>query len=281
MFEPAVARVAAARVTDEDLADLQRILDAQRQKLKAGRSAIVEDTAFHAALARATRNRVVVQHHGNAEQPAVESRKLTLKQKGRPERSIQGHEAVVAALRRRDADAAARRDARAHRTDRQPAAAPADTLPSWMSAAPPARYLARSARRADSKRGREIRLTRSVDATRDVAEGLRGGGQSALRRQQGPLAGPRLQRGLHGARRPTAAWSWRRTRQRSSNGFSACWRRAAASLSRMDDVTAASTGAAPRPRRFDFVHNAALRPVFEQAFDDSRAALERGDCAWP
>ena len=36
----------------------------------------------------------------------VESRKLTLKQKGRPERSIQGHEAVVAALRRRDADAA-------------------------------------------------------------------------------------------------------------------------------------------------------------------------------
>ncbi len=38
----------------------------------------------------------------------IESRKLTLKQKGRPERSIQGHEAVVAALRRRDADAAAR-----------------------------------------------------------------------------------------------------------------------------------------------------------------------------
>ena len=36
----------------------------------------------------------------------IESRKLTLKQKGRPERSIQGHEAVVAALRRRDADAA-------------------------------------------------------------------------------------------------------------------------------------------------------------------------------
>ncbi len=38
----------------------------------------------------------------------IESRKLTLKQKGRPERSIQGHEAVVAALRRHDADAAAR-----------------------------------------------------------------------------------------------------------------------------------------------------------------------------
>jgi DNA-binding GntR family transcriptional regulator len=37
----------------------------------------------------------------------VESRKLTLKQKGRPGRSLLGHEAVVEALRRRDPDAAA------------------------------------------------------------------------------------------------------------------------------------------------------------------------------
>jgi GntR family transcriptional regulator, transcriptional repressor for pyruvate dehydrogenase complex len=37
----------------------------------------------------------------------VESRKLSLKQKGRPARSITGHEAVAAALRRRDADGAA------------------------------------------------------------------------------------------------------------------------------------------------------------------------------
>jgi len=51
----------------------------------------------------------------------------------------------------------------------------------------------------------------------------------------------------------------------------------AASLSRMDDVAAASSGAAPRARRFEFVHDAELRPVLEQAFDDSRAALERGD----
>ena len=51
----------------------------------------------------------------------------------------------------------------------------------------------------------------------------------------------------------------------------------AASLSRMDEVTAASSGAAPRARRFDFVHNAELRPVLEQAFDDSRAALARGE----
>jgi len=107
MFEPAVARVAATRVTDEDLADLHRILDAQRRKLKTGRSALVEDTAFHAALARATRNRVVVSIMATLNDLLVESRKLTLKQKGRPRRSVLGHEAVVAALRQRDANGAA------------------------------------------------------------------------------------------------------------------------------------------------------------------------------
>ena len=107
MFEPAVARVAATRVTEEDLADLQRILDAQRRKLKSGRSAIVEDTAFHQVLARATRNRVVVSIMATLNDLLVESRRLTLKQKGRPGKSILGHEAVVAALRQRDAHAAA------------------------------------------------------------------------------------------------------------------------------------------------------------------------------
>ena len=108
MFEPAVARAAATRVTDEDLTDLQRILDTQRRKLKSGRSAIVEDTAFHAAVARATRNRAVMRIMATLNDLLIESRTLTLKQKGRPERSIQGHEAVVAALRQRDPDAAAR-----------------------------------------------------------------------------------------------------------------------------------------------------------------------------
>jgi DNA-binding FadR family transcriptional regulator len=107
MFEPAVARVAATRISDEDLVDLQRILDVQRRKLKTGRSAIAEDTAFHEILARATRNRVIVSIMAILNDLLVESRKLSLKQKGRPGRSITGHEAVVAALRQRDAHAAA------------------------------------------------------------------------------------------------------------------------------------------------------------------------------
>jgi GntR family transcriptional repressor for pyruvate dehydrogenase complex len=108
MFEPAVARVAASRITGEDLAALDRILEAQRRKRKTGESAILEDTAFHAVLARATRNRVLTSIMETLNDLLVESRQLTLEQKGRPERSLKGHEAIVAALRRRDGEAASR-----------------------------------------------------------------------------------------------------------------------------------------------------------------------------
>jgi GntR family transcriptional regulator, transcriptional repressor for pyruvate dehydrogenase complex len=82
MFEPAVARAAAARAT-------------------------AEDTAFHAAMARATHNRVVVRIMETLNDLLVESRKQSLQQTGRPRRSLAGHEAVVAALRARDAEGAA------------------------------------------------------------------------------------------------------------------------------------------------------------------------------
>jgi GntR family transcriptional repressor for pyruvate dehydrogenase complex len=107
MFEPAVARVAAARVTEADLAQLEQVLEAQRKKLKSGRSAITEDTAFHQILARATRNRIIVSIMATLNDLLVESRKLTLKQKGRPRKSMRGHEDIVAALRERDGNAAA------------------------------------------------------------------------------------------------------------------------------------------------------------------------------
>src|ERR1700674_5791123 len=50
------------------------------------------------------------------------------------------------------------------------------------------------------------------------------------------------------------------------------------SLSRMGDEQGApgSSQAAPLPHRFDFVHSVELRPVLEQAYADSRDALEQG-----
>jgi hypothetical protein len=51
---------------------------------------------------------------------------------------------------------------------------------------------------------------------------------------------------------------------------------AVASLSRTDDGAIISASAeAPLPRRFEFVHNSELRPVVEQAYTDSRRALDQ------
>ena len=53
---------------------------------------------------------------------------------------------------------------------------------------------------------------------------------------------------------------------------------AVTSLSGMDDgqVNSASSETAP-PRQFEFLHNPQLRPVVEQAYTDSRRALEQGN----
>ena len=55
---------------------------------------------------------------------------------------------------------------------------------------------------------------------------------------------------------------------------------AAVSLSGADDgavISASSSSEPPAPRRFEFVHNAELRPVAEQAYIDSRRALDQAD----
>ena len=53
---------------------------------------------------------------------------------------------------------------------------------------------------------------------------------------------------------------------------------AVASISQLDDAPAiAASSEGPPPRRFEFVHELAIRPVVEQAYLDGRRALEQGD----
>jgi GntR family transcriptional repressor for pyruvate dehydrogenase complex len=107
MFEPAVAWAATARATDDEMDEIGQILLAQRRKVKTKQSTIGEDTAFHAALARATHNTVVVRIMETLNDLLVESRARILRGRGRPLRSLEGHEAVLEAMRQRDSDRAA------------------------------------------------------------------------------------------------------------------------------------------------------------------------------
>jgi hypothetical protein len=54
---------------------------------------------------------------------------------------------------------------------------------------------------------------------------------------------------------------------------------AVASLSNTENPPMVTTTMEPTPRRFEFAHNAELRPVLEQAYAESRRALEQGDFA--
>jgi len=78
------------RATDEDFADLQRILDAQQRKAKKKRS--IGHCRRHRISRRpgaSTRNRVVVSLMATLNDLLVESRKLTLKAEG-PSSEIRG-----------------------------------------------------------------------------------------------------------------------------------------------------------------------------------------------
>lgn len=44
-----------------------------------------------------------------------------------------------------------------------------------------------------------------------------------------------------------------------------------------DAAIASATAESPAPRRFEFVHNAEIRPVLESAYSDARAAVDKGD----
>ena len=126
------------------------------------------------------------------------------------------------------------------------------------------------------RRGHQIRDTQSVDATRAWQQDC----AAAINQLSGGSKAHWLARAYSGAflvRSATGGVVVEADAVEIVDRILGVLAQGATSLSRMDDVVAASSGAAPRPRQFEFVHNAELRPVLEQAFADSRDALERGE----
>ena len=106
VLEPAVAELAATRITDDELAELAAILDVQRRKVERGSMALDEDTAFHYGIAQAARNAVMLRVMDTLVDLLQQSRERSLQQHDRPRLSLAGHLQILAALRRRDAAAA-------------------------------------------------------------------------------------------------------------------------------------------------------------------------------
>ena len=106
MLEPQLAARAAARISPDEIGDITEILDRQEKKLRAGESTIAEDSEFHYAIALASGNSVVLKVLDTLMDLLRDSRERSLQVEGRPQKSLAGHRRILAALKRRDGDAA-------------------------------------------------------------------------------------------------------------------------------------------------------------------------------
>lgn len=108
VLEAAVARAAAERRSDVDLAVLQSMIDADRRDAPAaGEERARRNHEFHAAVWAASRNRVLVDLLERLGMHLLRHPETTLAWPGRWEQALDQHQELVDALHRRDGDAAA------------------------------------------------------------------------------------------------------------------------------------------------------------------------------
>lgn len=106
LIEPQIASLAAQRATPEEVAEFEAILKVQADDIGGGGSGVEADTRFHLALARATKNRVVLRLIETFVDWLKESRELSLQVEGRPSKSLAGHRQILAAIRSRSPERA-------------------------------------------------------------------------------------------------------------------------------------------------------------------------------
>ena len=106
IIESEIAALAASRRTDEDLRDLGAILEKTRQHLDDPEVYIKSDVAFHAALARATKNELLVIILDSLVEVMIEVRLLTLRVPGITALALRHHERILEAVVAGDREAA-------------------------------------------------------------------------------------------------------------------------------------------------------------------------------
>ncbi len=107
ILEPAIARMAAERITDEELSGIDRNLQRTRHTIENGRSLVDEDIEFHILIAAATKNDAMVL----TQEPTIVLCRSAMSAivdalPQAPGRMLEAHSAVFEALSARDGDAA-------------------------------------------------------------------------------------------------------------------------------------------------------------------------------
>ena len=108
LIEPALAALAAERITPEQLKELGEIFAKQERKVAAGEPWAEEDTRFHELIGQAARNELLTTVLGVIWSVLRESREQWLQTNQRAHTSLDAHRRILAALAAHDAEAARR-----------------------------------------------------------------------------------------------------------------------------------------------------------------------------
>lgn len=106
ILEPPLAARAATHASADEIEEMESILDRQAVKMRSGGSTVGEDTEFHYAVAMASGNSVVLKVLDILMDLLRDTRERSLQAEGRPQKSLAGHQKILSAIKRHDAEAA-------------------------------------------------------------------------------------------------------------------------------------------------------------------------------
>lgn len=106
MLEPPLAARAATHASAEEVSEMEEILQRQEERQRQGDAAIAEDAEFHYNIALASGNSVVLKVLDILMDLLRETRERSLQVEGRPQKSLAGHQRILAAITRHDAEGA-------------------------------------------------------------------------------------------------------------------------------------------------------------------------------
>jgi len=106
MLEPPLAARAATHASPDEISEMEEILERQEGKVSRGEAAIDEDAELHYSIALASGNSVVLKVLDILMDLLRDTRERSLQVPGRQQKSLAGHRRILAAIKRRDAEAA-------------------------------------------------------------------------------------------------------------------------------------------------------------------------------
>lgn len=107
-LETKLAALAAVRRTEGDLSEIDAALAAMAEAVDLGELGVEQDQRFHAAVTSAAHSTLLTDFMAEISLSIAESRTESLRQPGRPARSLDQHRQVAEAIRAGDAEGAAR-----------------------------------------------------------------------------------------------------------------------------------------------------------------------------